>query len=216
MEDDGGSEGISITFETLYDMLRREKNREDLQEMNLSFFIDVIDYLNEKQKIMDSKDPQENLFAHEDKRKTAIQIENIKRIIRDLYDIRERKIMDLARDVSRTGSSNIVNSKALLKEERQLYEQLLETFNRYRKGVLYKVLTTQKPEIDEEPKTIKREPETKQNNKQMVRFLSHVEQFMGPELITYGPFKKDDIATLPTKVVNVLTNKGSIEVINAE
>jgi len=43
-----------------------------------------------------------------------------------------------------------------------------------------------------------------------------VQEFVGPELNSYGPFKKDDIASLPAKVAQVLVNKGSAELLNED
>ena len=40
---------VVVTFETLYDALRREKSRDDLQNLPKSFFTDVLVYLREKQ-----------------------------------------------------------------------------------------------------------------------------------------------------------------------
>jgi len=42
---------VNITYETLFELMRREKMREDLQEISPSFFDDVLEYLIEKQKI---------------------------------------------------------------------------------------------------------------------------------------------------------------------
>ena len=39
------AETIRITLETLYDIFRNEKKREDLQKLEDTFFIDVIGYL---------------------------------------------------------------------------------------------------------------------------------------------------------------------------
>jgi len=36
---------IQITLETLYDCLRNEKKKEDLQKVKDSFFVDVVAYL---------------------------------------------------------------------------------------------------------------------------------------------------------------------------
>jgi len=209
------AEDIAITFETLYDILRREKNREELQELNETFFEDVVEYLKEKQKSLEASG-QENLFADENRIKIQQQTENIKRIIRDIYDIREKKIIALARDVSRTGT-NLINMKALLSEEERIYKSLLSLFDKFRKNILHKILVTELPNLEEEePKTIKRPAKTNNPGYKLVRFLQPVQQFVGPDLEAVGPFKKDDIATLPDKIVEVLLSKESIEIIEEQ
>ncbi|MBW3012556.1 hypothetical protein KY311_05190 [Candidatus Woesearchaeota archaeon] len=210
------AEEVTITFETLYDILRREKNLDELQELNPDFFMQVVDYLNEKNAILENSSEQESLFGHEDKRQTRLQLDNIKRILRELYELREKKIISLARDVSRTGA-NLVNEKAFLEEEKLLYQSALELLNRFRKGVLANVLIRKMPEIEEqEPKTLKRETENQSNDNKLVRFIEPVQEFVGPDLVSFGPFKKDDVASLPSKVAKVLLNKGSAEQINGE
>ena len=39
---------VVITYETLFDILRREKSRDELQELPISFFYDLMNYMNEK------------------------------------------------------------------------------------------------------------------------------------------------------------------------
>jgi len=48
-----------------------------------------------------------------------------------------------------------------------------------------------------------------------VRFIKPVPKFLGPELETYGPFEEQDIASLPSKVANILIRKERAEEIKA-
>ena len=48
-------EEIKITLETLYDILRNEKKREDLQKLNQTFFLDVVSYLKEKKILLNGQ-----------------------------------------------------------------------------------------------------------------------------------------------------------------
>jgi len=41
---------VRITYETLYELLRREKSNDELQKLDESFFRDVIEYLAERTK----------------------------------------------------------------------------------------------------------------------------------------------------------------------
>ena len=54
---------IKITLETLYDILRNEKKKEDLQKLEASFFIDVVGYLREKKALWESQENSDNIFA---------------------------------------------------------------------------------------------------------------------------------------------------------
>jgi len=131
-----GEKEINITYETLFELLRREKNREELQELDGGFFEDVKDYLKEKKAMI--KDDNE-LFSADNSENIKKQIENAKKIIKELYEKREKKIADLAIYKSRT-RSDLVDSSRFLEKEKQLFDMLVELFTKYRKDVLISIL----------------------------------------------------------------------------
>ena len=116
---------IKITLETLYDILRNEKKREDLQPLDSSFFKDVVDYVKEKEALFKSKQESSELFAIAERDKLEYELKNIKRILREIYEKREKKILDIAMNKSRTGS-NIIDTSAMLREEKEFYQQLVQ------------------------------------------------------------------------------------------
>ncbi len=128
-------EEIKITLETLYDILRNEKQREDLQQLNDTFFVDVVSYLKEKKKLLESKQDEDDLFAAGEREKLEYELRSIKRILKEVYEKREKKIIDIAMNKSRTGS-DIIDTSALLQEEKEFYDLLLGLLDGYRKGVL--------------------------------------------------------------------------------
>src|SRR3989338_39027 len=84
---------INITYETLFEILRREKQKEELQKLSETFFDDVVSYFKEKEETTETSHEAGNMFAHSEKEKNMQQLENIKRILKELYDKREKKIM---------------------------------------------------------------------------------------------------------------------------
>jgi len=44
-----------------------------------------------------------------------------------------------------------------------------------------------------------------------VRFIKPVPKFLGSEMETYGPFEENDIASLPSKIANILVKKNRAE-----
>ena len=211
---------IAITYETLFELLRREKLREELQKLDPSFFNDVVNYLQEKMRVLEGQKHKTDLFAVEERLKAEKQMQNIKKIIKELYERREKKIMATATDTSRTFST-IVDTSAMLKEEKQFFDSLVELLNRFRKGILWSMLEAQMPSIEEkqektEPQEKQQEPEQefKQQLKpttRLVRFVHAVPRFVGENLEEYGPFEKEDIANLPLKLADVLITKGRVE-----
>lgn len=211
---------INITYETLYELFRREKNREELQELSKTFFKDLVEYINIKKQTLDSKDESDN-FTQAQRQKAIVQFENIKKILKELYEKRERKIISLALNKSRTGS-DIINTKILLEEEKQLYDDLLTLFNNYRSGIQGNILNGLMPKIVigisktneiSGSSDLLAEKESLKTTK-MVRFIQGVPKFVGKELETYGPFDKDDIATLPIEIADILIKKGRVQEIS--
>jgi DNA replication initiation complex subunit (GINS family) len=128
---------INITYETLYELLRTEKNREDLQELSSEFYNDVIIYINKNKDMLDEAIAKD---ANDEEVEARVrQLKNIKNLMKEIYERREKKILNLAISKSRTKSENI-DSDLLLPPERELYEQLVKTLDLFRSEVLMKTL----------------------------------------------------------------------------
>ncbi len=208
---------VVITYETLFELLQREKERSDLQKLEPGFFNDVIGYIKDKKKIMEAKN--DSLFASDEKKKTERQLENIFKILKELYERREKKIISLALDKSRTKSS-LIDTTALLKEERVVFDALTGLLDTYRDAILHSLLNEKMPFMEpiaekKSEKDFKTALEIK-NPTMLVRFMYPVPKFVGPELEEYGPFEAEDIANLPMEVVDVLISKGKVEEIKEE
>ena len=210
---------VKITYETLFDLLRKEKNREELQELQSTFFDDVIAYINEKQSISDSQ-TKIDVFAEEEQAKADLQLKNIKKILKELYDRREKKVINMAINKARTGS-NIINTSVLLKEEKALFDALVRVLDSSRVNILENVLNAQKtaemvskPAL-EEPKDIKTE-EQQQNQGVKLKITEFVPKFVGLDLEIYGPFNEDDVVSLPDQIASVLINNKKAETVDEE
>ena len=196
-----------ITYETLYELLRTEKYKKELQTLSNTFLQDVIEYLQEKENIIQSQEKQDSLFASEIN-KTKRQLENTKRILKELYERRERKIIDLALLSSRSKEPQEISS--MLPQEHEHFQNILTNLDIARNNILFSILSKKLPSI--KPKTIK--TENKQNK--TIRFVKPVPKFLDTELNILGPFEKEDIASLPSKIANLLITKQRAEEINED
>jgi len=205
---------VTITFETLSELLRGEKGRTELQKLDDSFFANVLRYLKDKKAIITKQ--QQDLFSAEEKKKTEEQLEKAKGIIKDLYDKRERKIVNMAIDKSRN-KSTIVDNSVLLKEEKSLFDNLIKILDLAREGILFNLVDLKEPAVIAGFEAGKKEikEEAKRDTK-LVRFLHAVPKFVGKELEEYGPFEEEDIASLPVEITNVLITKGRVEEIKED
>ena len=113
---------VVITYETLYEILRREKFREELQKLNETFFQDIVNYIKDKKSILESQQNKVSIFTSVETSKTKRQIENTVKILNELYERRESKIVRMAMFSSR--SEDNVEIGALLPEEKELYDKL--------------------------------------------------------------------------------------------
>ena len=228
---------IVITYETLFELLKRERERPDLQKLEVTFFADVISYIRDKKKILEAKnDPA---FGIEERKKTERQLENIYKIVKEIYERREKKIINLAMDKSRT-KSNLIDTTGLLNEEKVVLEALASLLDTYRDAILLSVLNEKMPFMQNiaEKRYNSPKPEVSQFHRQnapengaedhfkpasemkkttkMVRFTSSVPKFVGPELEEYGPFEIEDIANFPSEIADVLISRGKSEEIIEE
>ncbi|HLG24783.1 MAG TPA: hypothetical protein VI564_07685 [Candidatus Nanoarchaeia archaeon] len=211
---------VVITYETLFELLKREKERIELQKLEPTFFSDTISYIKEKKKILEAKS-DDSVFAGDERKKTEKQLENIFRILKELYERREKKIVTIALDKSRL-KSNLIDTSSLLKEEKVLFDALNNIFNTYREAILFSVLNEEEPfmrPIEHRQMETQKPQETHQapkKNTKLVRFTHKVPKFVGPELEEYGPFEEEDIANLPVEIAEVLLSKGKVEEINED
>ncbi|MEK6920829.1 MAG: hypothetical protein AABX82_03015 [Nanoarchaeota archaeon] len=235
-EDKKEEQTVAITYETLFDILRMEKRREDLQELQKTFFQDAVHYLKQKKEILIKKEHESGIDRVDEVKKIMIQYENIQKILKEIYERRERKILLMALNKSRTRMSTL-NVDVLLPQEYEFYEQLIRLLDAYRGDVAEKVIkgflpkeqiaavmgslhhTEQRAEILQPSMKARlitqeappQEQHTEVSTTVQVKFLQETEEFVGPELEVYGPFDANTIAVLPAKLASTFIATGIAE-----
>ena len=135
-----------------------------------------------------------------------MQLQNIKKILKELYDRREEKIIEMSLIRSKT-KTNIIDTSNLLEQEKTLYNSIVDVLNNYRESIINSVIemrSVTKPVFVIEDKQEKKTelPVTK------LRFIQEIEPFFGKELEEYGPFKANEIAYIPNELANVILSQG--------
>ncbi len=220
---------IKVTLETLYDILRTEKKKEELQQLEETFFIDVVTYMREKKALLDQKEENENIFAGGENEKLEYELRSIKRILKEIYEKREKKILEIAMNKSRTGS-DIIDTGSMLKEEKEFYVGTLGWLDKYRKGVLYQLFKGNlpdisgmreqinvkvplqpivKPKVVESPK--KENGEEDQSEMTKVRFTNPMPSFVWKDMKVYGPYEVGEEIEIFPEVAALLVRKGRAE-----
>ena len=189
----------TLTYEALYDILRRERTRQELQKLDSNFYKDVDNYIREKIKTLESQRQKSSIFAQKEIEKTEKQLDNVKKIIKELYEKREIKITQLALSMAKTKDMQEVIE--LLPEERNMFENLVKTLRESREIIIYNL-------IEGKPKVIKTDNETR-----LIRFVQAVPKFVAEDSNEYGPFEEEYIASLPLKVADILVRNNRAEIL---
>lgn len=204
---------VVITFETIYDILRAEKTHEDLQKLDQEFLKDVSEYLREKQQLYQESFSKTDIFSANEKENLQIQLNNIKRVVKEIYERRESKILTLAMNRARIGSDT-VDTSALLEDEKTLFHHLVTTLEIHRSHLrnLIECNSASIPIHSEKKSEINTQKEKEkievQLNTSRIRFLTSTDQFIGSELEEYGPFEEGSEADIPSNLAEILISEG--------
>lgn len=225
---------VIITFDTLFDLQRREKYRAELQKIDPKFFDDVIKYFNEKQAILETQEKKKSVFAANELEKTRSQLNEAKRLLKDIYTWRETKIVQGAVFQSRCNGKGF-DFSALLPEEIELFNSLQSTLMKFREDILHSLLNHEMPKVKitppSEPETEGEAPEgsvagasdhsqkakdlktdaTKSDGSCCISLKCDLPEFMGPDMNKYGPFRAGETASMPEGVAEMLVKSGNAE-----
>lgn len=192
---------VIITYENLYELLRHEKMKPELQKVPDNFYIDVVKYLTEKSAILESQLKKESVFASTEVERTQLQLRNVQRILREWYERREGKIVQAALFGARIGTPQ--DTSTMLPQEVELYEALEQSLQQRREAILDAILRKEMPQMktSEPQKVLKTEEET---NEMRLEILEDIPEFVGPDLQIYGPYKKKQVIQVPLMIGSLL------------
>ena len=207
-----------ITYKTLRKIQQAEKNSPQITQINKEFYRDVTVFLKQLEKrLVEEKKPQKQMLLAEES-------QNIEKIIRNIYEHREKKIMLAAISKARGGNPSI---KHLLPEEKTFFDELYKNIVSFRKQIFSdetkddrsKAKETKESESKESSTDEKRvekidnsvQPEEKQettpaNTHPVLRIQEDIPSFVGTDNQTYT-LHKGDIISLPKDMAKMLLNK---------
>lgn len=194
-----------ITYENLYELMRKEKSENELQKLEGNLFEKVVAYLGEKRKILESPQEKSGVFSTAEVQRTKRQLENVQKILKELHERRESKIIQLALFSSRAKDN--IDMSRMLEQERKLFEDLLSLLAAHKRDTLLNILSEKIPTTPEKPKELK----TNGLGGRKVRFIQPVPRFVGDNLDVYGPFEEESIAEIPPKIAEFLIKNKKAE-----
>ena len=182
-----------ITYEDIYEALRKEKYSEQLQQLPKNFLEEISEYLKEKNAIASK---ESNVFS-EIITKTKKQIENSVSILREILLRRKKKILSMAFISAETGISKR-DVENMFSFEQELFEAVVKVLE----------------ETEKQQNSILSGGKEKELKNELIRFVSDTDQFMDSEGNALGPFKKGEIANLPKEITAILVDDNKAESIN--
>jgi len=178
-------------YEELFEAWKKEKENAELQVLPRDFYTCLVNYMKkirEESRMLDKRTTRARLMHRE--------FENAKKLVKELMKLRREKIL------RKTVTGKTLSEDSLTIEEKGLHHGFLPFAESYQ-GFLKNILRGQTIQVErkEKPKRI------------LVRFVQEIPAIIGSDMKTYGPYKAEDIATLPPENARILIKQGiAIEV----
>ncbi|MFQ6052862.1 MAG: hypothetical protein ACE5OO_01350 [Candidatus Bathyarchaeia archaeon] len=179
---------MTETYSRLLEAWRRERHSPELQQLPEGFFDEMGEYaqrLREQTRMID-RGSMRGKIAEREK-------ENAERMLRELLQLRSRKIV-----VSELGGAAIA-AAVLTPEEKRFHadlRRLLADHSERLKGIW----------TGRAPRAEARTPP--RSRLKVVRFVEALPAIIGIDMKTYGPFKPEDVASIPAENAENLIRRG--------
>jgi DNA replication factor GINS len=176
-------------YSQLYEIWKQELEDPELVKLPQDFYTGIVEYvkkLKEESRMLDKRTVKANILRKE--------MQNMKRMVRELLWVRYRKI------VNKAAKGEDVSKEALTVEEEQIYGKvspLAETVSNFATEILH----------GHEPGVIV----DLRHRRVTMRLLKDVPAIVGADMKTYGPFKTEDVASLPIENAKILIKQGLAE-----
>lgn len=188
-----------LTYNDIYECLRKERYSEQLQLLPKKFIAEVSDYIKEKKKLANQQDDT----SSEDLIKIKKQIENSTSIFNELILLRKKKLLGLAFVASETGISKR-DFENMLDFEKELFDKIIAGVQEADKKVSY-IFNN-----GFENKEIQGE------GLKLILFLEDIEEFVGLNGEAFGPYKKDEIVNISKTIADILISGKKAEVVSED
>ena len=172
----------------LLDAWRRERRSADLQPLPEGFFAEMSEYATRlrEQTRMQERGSMRGRIAERER-------ENAERMLRELFQLRLRKIV-----VSELDGAAIA-ATVLTPEEQRLHAELRRLLSHYSER-LKGILMGRAPQVEARPMP--------RSGLKVVRFVKALPAIIGIDMKTYGPFKPEDVASIPAENAENLIRRG--------
>ena len=175
-------------YNELYEIWKHELESVELVRLSPDFYSRIADYLRrlkEESRMLDRRTVKASLLKSE--------MQNAKRMVRELIRARYGKL------VIKVTKGEKIPSDVLTAEEEKIYtgvSPFAEAHQSFVKSILHGHI----------PKDVEQK-----NKRAALRFLKDVPAIIGADMETYGPFRVEDVASLPVENAKILVKQGLAE-----
>jgi len=176
-------------YNELYEIWKQELENTEVQKLPPEFYSRMANYLRrlkEESRMLDKRTVKANLLKGE--------MRNVRRMLCELIQVRYKKL------VKKASKGQKVSQDFLTTEEEKIYAgvfPLAEACQSFVKNLLEGHIL--KIDVKQEQKRV------------VLRFLKEIPAIIGADMGTYGPFKVEDVASLPVENAKILVKQGLAE-----
>ncbi|HEX9915203.1 MAG TPA: hypothetical protein VGB32_09815 [Candidatus Bathyarchaeia archaeon] len=199
---------MSDRYQRLHGAWVKERETEELQNINDEFIRDMKQYAQELSRAPVDPDTLTG-------RITLNERLHVNQMLKELTEVRLSKI------VRRELEAKPIDAQSLTPEEQRLHANLRNLLASYRDGselpapqaeppVRAPTAPRQRPEAPQPP------AKTQEPDLVVVRFLQQLPAIMGVDMKAYGPFKPEDVASIPRQNAVNLIRRGIAKLVEIE
>ena len=182
---------MALNYDELRRIHRLEKNTSKLVEVDEDFYNSLYEFVQS----------EKNTYLNELKKgfseDSARNFTNLKRIVEELFSLREKKILNKALVASRTKE---FSDGHMALQEKEMFQSILKVINKHNN-----LLLDTFNGVKAEKKTVKKSKKNLEDLK--IKVKNDVPSFVGTDMKEYGPFKKGQVVSLPYKVAKLFIDR---------
>ncbi len=139
--------------------------------------------IRKESRMLDEKTTKAKLLMHENK--------NVQKMVKELVLLRHEKT------VKKAFAGETPPTESLTREEERMARETVPSFESFQ-NLLKDMLSGRLPQIESKEKPERR----------VLRFVKEIPAIIGADMKTYGPFKPEDIASVPQENARILVKQG--------
>lgn len=187
-----------INYKNLRRIQQLEKNSPLPTKIDSNFYQNLSSYLKTLEKMSEEEENQQKIKLIKE------ELQNTKKIADNIYELREKKIVQAALSTVRGGKPDLKN---LIEPEKKLFDSLVDQIIASRKTIFEK----ESKEIKEDKVKPKEEKEEKKTNiNPIVRVTEDIPEFVGTDMKTYS-LRKEDVLSLSKEMSEPLLKRGVVK-----